>query len=55
MLRDNEWCTKLRGVIVDEAHCVKKWYGIINFVKLRFYFVYNFQGRYLPRYLVKDR
>ena len=29
MLGDNEWSTKPGGVVVDEAPCVKKWYGII--------------------------
>ena len=28
MLRDNEWSAKLRGIVVDEAHCIKKWYEI---------------------------
>ena len=29
-MRDEVWCHKIKGLVVDEAHCVKKWYDNHN-------------------------
>ena len=57
MLRNNEWSAKLRGIVVDEAHCVKKWYmyEIKIYSSILHYTHADLQGRYLPRHLIKDR